>query len=898
MSPMFRTGAVALFALSLTGTQALANPATPTAPTAPAASQAQLMPQARAANPYLSQEDAAARAARISNLAYALDMRLTGEPRFSSNTRISFDLSDAATALTVDLDKATISKLVVNGHALQPDYNNWFITLPASSLRKGHNTVTVDYSREHSTSGEGLHRYVDKADGRVYLYTHFEPAAAHQMFPSFDQPDPKATYTLTATAPKDWYVISSTPETRVEDQGATRRWIFPTTPRLSAYNFSMHAGPYRMWQDTSGPIPMRLFVRQSVSDQVVPAEWFRITKAGLAYYDDYFGIPYPFKKYDQILVPQFIYGAMENAAAITFTETRFLSDKPMTSERSRYMAAVILHEMAHQWFGDLVTMRWWNGLWLNESFASYMQTLASSKSPGAEATWPAFFQSKQGAYEKDSSITTHPVEVPVASTANAFDNIDSITYNKGASVLHQLRKMIGDEVFQRGVHNYLVAHAYGNATLDDFIGAMSDASGRDLRPWAQEWLYLPGVDKLSADFACSAGKVSRFQLLQSPANTANPTLRTQRVQVALFNATDGKLALSAKQVVDYAGASTQVPAFVGAACPDLVYPNYEDWGFVKVVLDPASFATARTHLSQVDDSMLRSMLWRSLIDGRNDGTLALQDFIGAVLENLPREPDTALLSQALDALNSARSSLRIFGGTEAAVLSDRIEGTLWTGLLADAGDRDRGTDWFDTYVDAAGSKASLEKLRGILDGRVAVAGMEISQEQRWKIVRQLNRFDAPGSAALIAIELERDKSERGQLAALGATVIRPDPATKLAWLDKLQAMDGSEPFSRLRVVMGSLYPEGQGALAEASAAQRLASLPQIEAKADPVFLRTYVSTMIPTACTPASVTRLQQAIDASGALSPSSQRALQSKHESDQRCVNIRAKYEASAGSR
>ncbi|CAN5252929.1 aminopeptidase N [soil metagenome] len=891
MNLILRTSAFALIALSSSGAQAQAPAAAPQA--APSAA-----PQARAANPYLSQEDAAARTARISSLAYAIDITLTGEPTFSSSTQLSFDLSDASTPLTIDLDKATIRKLVVNGKSLPPDYNNWFISLPASSLRKGHNSVTVDYSREHSTSGEGLHRYVDKADGRVYLYTHFEPAAAHQMFPSFDQPDPKATYTLTAIAPKDWFVISSTPETRVEDQGANRRWTFPTTPRLSAYNFSMHAGPYKMWQDTSGPIPMRLFVRQSVSDQVVPAEWFRITKAGLAYYDDYFGIPYPFKKYDQILVPQFIYGAMENAAAITFTETRFLSDQPMTTERSRNLSSVILHEMAHQWFGDLVTMRWWNGLWLNESFASYMQTLASSKADGADATWPAFFQSKQGAYATDSSITTHPVEVPVASTANAFDNIDSITYNKGASVLHQLRKLIGDEVFQRGVHEYLVAHAYGNATLDDFIGAMSSASGRDLRHWAQEWLYLPGVDKLSADFACADGKISRFQLLQSPANAANPTLRKQRVQVALFNAAGGKLALSTKQVVDYAGASTAVPAFLGAACPDLVYPNYEDWGFVKVVLDPASFATARTHLAQVDDTMLRSMLWRSLIDGRNEGTLALQDFIGAVLDNLAREPDSALLSQALEALNSARSYLRIFGGAQAAVLSTRIEDTLWTGLLADADDRDRGTDWFDTYVDAAGSKVSLDKLRGILDGRVAIGGMEISQEQRWMIVRQLNRFDAPGSAALIAAELKRDSSERGQLAALAATVIRPDPAVKQEWLGKLQAMDGSEPFSRLRVVMSSLYPEGQGALAEASAEQRLASLAQIDAKADPVFLRNYASQMVPTACTPASVARLQQAIDASGALSPAVRRALQSKHEADQRCVNIRAKYEAAAGSR
>jgi len=573
---------------------------------------------ARAETPYLGQEDAAARSARVSNVAYTLDYTLTGEPKFTATSVIAFDLKDTQSPLTVDLDKATISALTVNGKKIAPVYNQWFITLPASALRVGRNTVSVGFTREHSTNGEGLHRYVDKTDNRVYLYSHFEPAAAHQMFASFDQPDLKATYTLTATAPKDWEVISTARETGIKDQGAMRRWTFPVTPKLSTYNFSMHAGPYKKWEDNSGKYPMRLFARQSVQAQVSPQDWFRYTKQGLVYFDDYFGIAYPFKKYDQILVPQFIYGAMENAAAVTFTENRFISASAMTTADRQGLAGTILHEMAHQWFGDLVTMRWWNGLWLNESFASYMATLGSASSGEFDNPWLSQYRSKQGAYRTDESITTHPIEVPVPSTANAFDNIDAITYNKGASTLHQLRKMIGDETFRQGVHNYLTEFSYANATLDDFIGALSKASGRDLQPWAKEWLYEPGLNKLSANFTCQAGKVSRFTLEQSAANAAYPTLRSQLVQVALFANTGGKLALSTKQSVTYSGASTDVPALVGQACPDLVYPNYEDWGFVKVVLDGKSFATARTQLSGIENPLLRSMMWPALTH-RPDG---------------------------------------------------------------------------------------------------------------------------------------------------------------------------------------------------------------------------------------------------------------------------------------
>lgn len=447
----------------------------------------------RAENAFLSQEDAAARSARVSNVAYALDFALTGEPTFKATSTIAFDLSDTRSPLTVDLDKASITRLTVNGREVRPQYNQWFITIPGSELKPGRNTVSVEFTREHSTNGEGLHRYVDKSDGRVYLYSHFEPAAAHQMFASFDQPDLKATYQLTATAPKDWQVISTTRETRIDDLGATRRWTFPTTPKLSPYNFSMHAGPYKVWEDNSGKYPMRLFARQSLASQVYPQDWFRYTKQGLAYYDEYFGIPYPFKKYDQILVPQFIYGAMENAGAVTFTESRFTSTTPMTTVQRQRLASVILHEMAHQWFGDYVTCKDWSHLWLNEGFATYYALLHERHQHGADAFHYGLYVD---ARDKIAPMKSDLRPMVYRKYKDPGEQFDFRNYPKGSWVLHMLRHLVGEDVYRQAVRSYLERHALSDVETEDLREAFEEASGRPLDKFFDQWVYHGGVPEL------------------------------------------------------------------------------------------------------------------------------------------------------------------------------------------------------------------------------------------------------------------------------------------------------------------------------------------------------------------------------------------------------------------
>ncbi|WP_371869521.1 aminopeptidase N [Telluria antibiotica] len=848
-------------------------------------------PAARAENAFLSQADAAARAARVSNVDYQLDFTLTGKETFNGTTTLTFDLKDTDSPLTVDLDKATIKSLTVNGKAVAPQYNGWFMTLPAQALAQGRNTVVVAYERPHSTNGEGLHRMVDPVDGRVYTYSHFEPAAAHQMFAVFDQPDLKATYQVTVSVPADWQVISTTRETNVAPAGDLRRWTFARTKKLSPYNFSMHAGPYTMWEDKSGKYPMRLFARQSVAAQIKPAEWFKYTKAGLAFFDDYFGIPYQFEKYDQVLVPDFLYGAMENAAAITFAERGFMYKADMTAEQRARLASVIMHEMAHQWFGDLVTMQWWNGLWLNESFASFMGTLATAESTEFKDAWRAFYsEGKQNAYNQDQRTTTHPIEVPVPSTRNAFDNIDAITYSKGASTLMQLRHLLGADVFRKGVHNYLVKYQYRNAKLDDFIKSLGQAAGRDLTGWTREWLYEPGVNTIAANYTCKGGKIAGFTLTQTAQSKALPTLREQRVQVAAFRLAGKEYKLERNVAVTYKGAQTAVPALNGAACPDLVYPNYGDWGFVKVQLDPRSFDSARTHLAAVDDPLLRAMLWQSLWDGVRDAKLPLNDFLATALNNAPQEKDYTLLGDVLGKVAASKRYLDLMDpqAPYAQAVTRQLEDMAWTATEANKDDDNFQRRWFGAYVALASSRHALDRLAALLDGKEKVDGLAINQDLRWSIIGRLNRYGYPGAAALVETEQARDKSDSGQAAALSAVVSRPDAAVKMEWLNTVHDLQTKLPFSKVRTAMEHLYPAEQHLLGEQTAAARFAGLPQLDKAAGPVYMRAYGPTLIPAGCTTDSVKRLQAAADADQALSAGTRRALLDTLQEDQRCVAIR----------
>jgi len=849
----------------------------------------------RAQDKYLSEQQAFKRSARVDNVAYQLHFSLSRDESFSATSTINFDLNDASSPLTIDLNEAQIHNINVNGTVLTTEqiqniYNQWFVTLEQSLLIKGSNSVSIDFTRKHSTNGEGLHRFKDPVDDRVYLYSHFEPAAAQQMFALFDQPDLKATFEMTVSAPKSWTVFTATRENKVVAQGDFNLWHFPKSLTLSPYNFSLHAGPYTQWKDNSGKYPLRLFARQSVADQLTPEHWFTYTKQGFEFFDDYFGIDYPFKKYDQVLVPDFLYGAMENAAAVTFAEGSFLTNGEMSQSRRQRLANVIMHEMAHQWFGNLATMTWWNGLWLNESFAAFMATLATSEATEFKNAWRTFYaHGKQSAYRADQSITTHPIEVPVPSTANAFDNIDAITYSKGASVLNQLRYLLGEKTFQQGIHNYLSDNAYSNAVLDDFIDSLAKASGKDLSQWQQQWLYQAGVNTIEADYQCQQGKVSAFALIQS-ADSSQPTLREQKVQLALFKANKPGFSLLEKHPVTYQGTTTQVPALIGTACPDLVYPNYQDWSFVKVNLDKRSFNSVKRYLAQIQDPLLRSMLWQSLWDSVRDGKLPLNEYLQVALANAPLEQDYTTLGQVLAHINSAKVYLNKALGSEhpyVVNISAQLEEITWDSTRTNTADKNMQRRWFSAYVNFAHSKKALANLHQLLAGTRSLENLTINQDIRWDIIAQLSRYNYSKSAILIDEELVNDSSDTGEKSAIYARVIAPNAQTKTQWLAKVLSTDSSVPFSKLRTAMTALYPSEQSQFNESSAVERINALPIVDKDKGPVFMRSY-RWLIPATCNDASVARLNTAVDTLTMLSTGAKRSLLVTQQEDKRCLAIK----------
>ncbi|ABM01120.1 aminopeptidase N [Shewanella amazonensis] len=843
-------------------------------------------PLERDNTPYISAEQAANRSQRVSNVHYELDFNLNGSAEFSATSKVRFQLGDTLSPLTLDLNKARITELLINGAKVYPNYNGSYLTLNPRLLVSGENQVQVSFVRPHSTNGEGLHRFEDPVDGRVYLYSHFEPAAAQQMFAVFDQPDLKASYKVRVTAPADWHVVTTTRESSINAQGDMRVWDFPETPLLSPYNFSLHAGPYQVWQSSEARYPMRLFARQSIADKVTPQDWFRYTALGLDYFEQYFGIPYPFKKYDQLLVPDFLYGAMENAAAITFSESSFVSSGEMSLAQKQSLAGVIMHEMAHQWFGDLVTMKWWNGLWLNESFASLMGTMALAKIPEFSHAWQSFYAGgKQRAYTLDSLVTTHPIEVPVPTSGNAFDNIDAITYQKGAASLRQLSILLGEEAFRRGVSAYLKQYSYRNATLDDFIGSLAQAAGRDLTQWTRDWLYQPGVNSIEAEFSCEGEQISHFALRQS-APADYPVLREQKVQVALFDADRHGLHRDRVVEVTFKGARTEVPALVGRQCPKLVYPNYQDWGYVKVNLDARSFDTARSQLSRTEDPLLRAMLWQSLWDSVTDGKLPLQDFLATALINAPLEKDLQMSTQIIGKLQSSAFYLQSANKGKGSFADKGLRALSQMSLrraMESRGDKELQGRWFDAYISLAYGGEAIDHLNDLLDGASKVQGLEIDQDRRWDIIARLNRLDALGAERRVREELLHDNSDSGQKSAIRARVQRPDGSIKRQWLSKIAA--GSEPFPKLRVAMANLYQPEQRLLANASSDERLAMLPELDAKG-PVFARS-AATLIPGDCSQQGVDALSRYIDSKPALSSGMHRALLEARQLQQRCVTV-----------
>ncbi|MEU3019114.1 aminopeptidase N [Nocardiopsis sp. NPDC007018] len=729
----------------------------------------------------LTRDEAKERARILSVDSYAVELDLTtGDETFRSTTAVRFSSSEPGARTFVDLAAPSVRSAVLNGRELDADqlFDGERLTLPDLAAE---NELTVVADAAYMRTGEGLHRFVDPVDDSVYLYSQFETADAHRMFTCFDQPDLKATFELTVFAPPSWEVVSnSAPDVEREAAGEERvRWHFPATQVMSTYITALIAGPYHVVRDEHDGIPLGLYCRASLAEHLDSEALFEVTKQGFDFFHGLFDLRYPFGKYDQLFVPEFNAGAMENAGAVTFLEDYVFRSR-VTDARYERRAETILHEMAHMWFGDLVTMRWWDDLWLNESFATYASVYCQVNATQWSDAWTTFANvEKAWALRQDQLPSTHPIAADMVDIQAVEVNFDGITYAKGASVLKQLAAYVGVDAFFAGVRAYFKENAFGNTELRDLLKHLEAASGRDLSGWSKEWLETTGVNTMRPEFEVDAdGNFTSFAVLQE-ADPEHPTLRSHRLAVGLYDRTADGVVRRERVELDVSGARTEVAELVGRARPDLVLINDDDLTFTKIRLDERSLRTVVEGAGRIRESLPRALAFGAAWDMTRDGEMAARDYVDLVISGISGVDDVTvaqtLLRQASGALfNYADPEWRPTGF---ARLADRL-----SELLSSA---EPGGDLQLAYVnalaDAAVTDAHLSLLRGLLDGAITVEGLEVDTDLRWTLLRRLVAAGEAGEAE-IAAELEADPTAAGQRNAAGARAAIPTAEAKeTAW---------------------------------------------------------------------------------------------------------------------
>ena len=593
----------------------------------------------------LTREEAATRAALLDVTSYSIDLDLTtGDKTFESITTLRFTCREPGAETFADLVGAIIHEITLNGEPIDEAsaYQDSRIRLTGLQAE---NELVVRADCAYSHSGEGLHRFVDPVDGRVYLYTQFEVPDARRVFTTFEQPDLKSVFTWTVTAPADWKVVSNSPTPEPEDLGNERaRWSFPESKRMSTYITALIAGEYHehldVYDGPYGQIPLGHYCRQALVDHLDVDELLKLTKQGFEFFEEAFDFPYPFVKYDQLYVPEYNAGAMENAGAVTIRD-EYLPRSRQDGAFYEFRCSCILHEMAHMWFGDLVTMKWWDDLWLNESFAEWACYHAAVENTEFTNAWTGFTNARKNwALRQDQLPSTHPIAADNYDLHAVEVNFDGITYAKGASVLKQLVAWVGLDSFMVGLRQYFKDHAYANSEFVDLLTALEKASGRELDAWAKEWLQTSGVNTLSPEFELAEdGTYASFRVRQTSADDY-PTLRRHRIGIGLYDEQGGRLVRRRSAEVDIEGDLTTIDELLGERQPDLLLLNDGDLTYAKIRLDERSLATVVGGLRTLDDSLARALCWGAAWDMVRDAEMAASDYVTLVLQNLGSETDS------------------------------------------------------------------------------------------------------------------------------------------------------------------------------------------------------------------------------------------------------------------
>lgn len=732
---------------------------------------------------------------------YSVDLDLTqGDTTFVSTSTIQFG-AKAGESTFLDLIADEVTSVTLNGESVEPGEVFADDRIALNNLRE-RNEVVVTAVCRYSTTGEGLHRSVDPSDGNVYLYSQFEVPDARRVYAVFDQPDLKAVFRFSVLAPCSWIVTSNMPVERTEDTDQmtldgtlgtkpaehAKRWTFAPTPTMSSYLTAICAGPYAEWHTTyqnedGRTIPMAQYCRQALKDDFAKDVdyLFDITKKGFAFYAKTWGVPYPYAKYDQIYVPEYNAGAMENIGMVTIRDSYVFSSK-VTDALAERRVVTVLHELAHMWFGDYVTMKWWNDLWLNESFAEFTSTLATAEATEWKDAWATFCSGeKSWALNQDQLSTTHPIVAPINDLNDTYVNFDGITYAKGASVLKQLVAYVGRSEFFEGINHYLYRHAYSNATLNDLLTELEGTSGRDLKTWSAQWLEQAGINTIATDLhTAQDGTISELTLHQF-APTDHPVLREHRLAVGFYNEDEesGKVVRTDRIELDVAGEATTVTGAAGKPRPQFLLTNDDDLTYTKLRFDDESLAFATANLYRFDDALARAVIWLALWDMTRDGELAASDFIGTTLKLLSTETESTTFRYALACLSTT-----VWHYTDrtkrAAIAQHTAQALLDLAKQAPAGS-DMQFQLISAYLTygVEGDSAFADTVRGLLSGSLVLEGLELDNNFRWSLVRALSSINAIDEAD-IQQELERKDTTENREFALAARAARATAEAK-AW---------------------------------------------------------------------------------------------------------------------
>ncbi|MET9720076.1 aminopeptidase N [Streptomyces rochei] len=744
----------------------------------------------------LTRDEAQTRASLLDVHHYAIDLDLTrGDETFDSRTVIRFTVraETADTDTFVEVKPAELRTVTLDGHPLDPaalDENR----LALKNLTPGEHELRVDAAMRYSRTGEGMHRFTDPADGETYVYTQLFLDDVQRVFAAFDQPDLKAVFDLTVTAPEGWTVLAN----GITEHTGDGHWKAATTPRISTYLVAVAAGPWHSVRTEHRGLPFGIHCRRSLAPHLDADadELLEVTRGCFDRYHEKFTEPYPFDSYDQAFVPEFNAGAMENPGLVTFRD-EFVFRSAVTDTQRQTRAMVIAHEMAHMWFGDLVTLKWWDDIWLNESFAEYMGYQTTAEATRFTDTWTDFgVTRKPWGYDADQRPSTHPVAPEnVEDTASALLNFDGISYAKGASALRQLVTWLGEKDFLAGINIHFERHRFANATLGDFIDSLAAATDRDVHAWADAWLRTTGVDTLTPRITGDNG---------DRALTVDHTgSRPHRIAVGLYDrdlTDEGRLTLRSRLDVDVPQSE---PRPIGKR-PALAVLNDGDLTYAKIRFDTESFQALGTGLAGLPDPLTRAVVWNALRDAVRDGDLAPTDFLDIARTHLPHERDLALVDGVLTFAGTQVADRYVTPGQRPAALATLTD--LCRDLIRRTEDGDHPGLRLIAVRHRIATAAHPDTIAAWLADGTVPGGPELDPELRWRILTRLAVLGATDEAA-IAAELAADPSATGQEGAARCRAALPDPEAKTRAWEAMFATDDLSNYLFTATAQGFWQPE-------------------------------------------------------------------------------------------